>query len=437
MSEVSTFTIGGVDVLPYVQHKTLTLDKVANGRSVLRCKLNDPGETFVPDVRDEVVFALDGSTVFGGTVWDMEATMTVKAAVAGGARGYTYTLNCVDYAAFTDVVLINGIYGPADLIDMLDFITDNLALHGITLDGAQDTGPAIVAQGWEFLTTRQALDRLAQQTGWIWRISPTGELRMFDPTSVTAPTSIVDAVPGTSNEVQGLAWKKSLNGYSNVVWLRHGPEGATTIEETFTGDGVVDEFELGATFVNLPTTQTVNVVISATPAVQTLGLEADPGQWYINSALTHLVHTAGAYGSGDTVTLSYFAASPTNLQEIDATEYTAHGPFEVVVNDPNVLLNDEAQALVDGELRRRGGPYRTILMRTRIATIEPLMSLPIVNAQLDLNDDFLVTETRLRHIAQFADDDLPSGVRHEFQWDITLVEGTEVSSWLNFFDRRR
>ena len=437
MSEVSTFTIGGVDVLGFVQHKTLTLDKSANGRSVLRCRLNDPGETFVPDVRDEVVFALDGATVFGGVVWDMEAQMTVKAAVAGGAAGYTYTIHCVDYAAFTDVVLINGIYGPDDLDEMLDILVTNLALHGITLDPSQATGPAIEAQGWEFLTIRQALDRLAQQTGWIWRINPDGELRMFDPTSVTAPTSIVDAVVGTSNAVQHLAWKKTLNGYANVVWLRHGPEGAATVTETFTGDGVVDEFALGATFVNLPTTQTVNVVISATPAVQTLGLEAAPGQWYINTALTHLVHTAGAYGNGDTVTISYFAASPTNLQEIDAGEYTAHGPYEFVISDPNVLLAGEAQAIVDGELRRRGGPYRTILLRTRIAVIEPLMSLPIVNAQLDLNDDFLVTETRLRHIAQFADDDLPTGVRHEFQWDVTCVEGTEVSSWLNFFDRRR
>lgn len=437
MSEVSTFTIGGVDVLPYVEHRSLTLDKMANGRSVLRCRVNDPGETFVPDVRDDVVFALDGSTVFGGVVWDMEAQMTVKAAVAGGAQGYTYVLHCVDFAAFTDVVLINGIVGPDTLDAILATLVANLALHGITLDAAQDTGPSLPAQGWEFLTIRQALDRLAQQTGWIWRISPTGELRMFDPTSVTAPTSIVDAVVGTPNEVQHLAWKKSLNGYSNVVWLRYGPEGAAPVEETFVGDGVVDEFALGATFVNLPTTQTVNVVISATPAVQTLGFEAAPGQWYINTALTHLVHTAGAYGNGDTVTISYFAASPTNLQEIDTAEYTAHGPYEVVVNDPNTLLNDEAQSMIEGELRRRGGPYRTIILRTRIATIEPLMSLPIVNAQLDLNDDFLVTETRLRHIAQKADGALPSGVRHEFMWDITLVEGTEVSSWLNFFDRRR
>ena len=437
MSEVSTFTIGGVNVLPHVEHRSLTLDKQANGRSVLRCRLNDPGETFVPDVRDAVVFALDGATVFGGVVWDMEAKAIVKAAVAGGAAGYSYVLHCVDFTAFTDVVLINGIYGPGDLIDLLDPLVDNLALHGITLDGSQDTGPAIVAQGWEVLTIRQALDRLASQTGWIWRISPTGALRMFDPTTVTAPTSIVDAVPGTPNGVQELSWKKSLNGYFNTIWLRHGPEGAAPVEETFTGDGVASSFALGAEFANLPTTQTVNVVISGTPAVQTLGLEADPGQWYINTAQTHLVHAAGVYGSGDTVTLSYFKVSPTNLEVIDAAEYTAHGPYSLVINDPNSLLDAEAQAIADGELRRHGGPYRTISMRTRIATIEPLMSLPIVNAKLDLNDDFLVTETRLRHISQYADSSLTGGVRHEFIWDMTLVEGTEVSSWLNFFDRRR
>jgi hypothetical protein len=437
MAEVSTFTIGGTNVLPYVQYRSLTLDKQANGRSVLRCILRDETETFFPDTRELVVFSLDGSQVFGGTVWEITAQPLVKSTNTGATTGYEFVVNCVSYEAFTDVVLINGIFGPDTLDGFLTDIVANLALHGITLDGSQAAGPSLPAQGWEFLTTRQALDRLATQTGWIWRISPTGVLRMYDPTSVTAPTSIVDPVVGTPNGVQRLAWKKSLSNYFNVVWLRYGPQGAAPIEETFIGDGVVSQFALGAEFANLPTTQTVNVVIGGTPAVNTLGLEADPGQWYINTAQTHLVYAAGAYGSGDSVTISYFATSPTNLQEIDAVEYAAHGPFEIAVNDPETLLADEAQSFVEGELRRRGGPYRTITILTTISGIEPLMSLPIVNTKLALNDDFLCTETRLRHLSQGQDTALPTGVRHTFQWEITLVEGTEVTSWLNFFDRRR
>lgn len=434
--EVNTFTIGGIDVRPFVAYKSLTLDRAVNGRSVLRCRLIDPDETFEPDVRDAVVLTVDSATIFGGVVWEMEASAIVQSTATGGSTGYSYVVNCVDYSAFTDVALINGIYGPGSLSSLLTTLVANLSTHGITLDGSQATGPTLPAQGWEFLTIRQALDRLAQQTGWIWRISATGALRMYDPAGIPAASiDITQFVSGTPSRVQKLTWKKSLNGYFNDVWLRYGPQGAAPVTETFTGDGVASSFPLGATFANLPTTQTVNVVIGGTPAVNTLGLEADPGQWYINTAQTDLVYAAGAFGNGDTVTIAYFAVSPTNLNEFDAAEITAHGIYGRVVNDPQNYLADEAQEMIDGDLRRHSTPWREVFVSTTLPDMQPLTQVGITNAKLGLSGDFLIRETRMRHIAQRPDATAAGGIRHEFQWDLSCIEGTEVTSWIDYFQK--
>lgn len=434
--EITTFTIGGTDVRPYVHHRSLSLDKTVNGRAVLRLQLFDVAEGFVPDVRDLVVFAVDAATLFGGVVWELEASTIVKSTKTGASTGYAYTINCVDYSAFTDVALINGVYGPGTLSSLLTTLVANLSSHGITLDGAQDAGPSLPAQGWEFLSIRQALDRLAQQTGWIWRISPTGALRMYDPAGIPGSvTDISQFVVGTRSRVQRLGWKKTLNGYFNDVWLRYGPHGAASVSETFTGDGVATSFPLGATFLNLPTTQTVNVVIGGTPAVQTLGLEADPGQWYINTAGTDLVFGAGAFGSGDTVTLPYFATSPTNLEEFDAAEIIAHGIYARAVNDPQNYLADEAQDMVEGDLRRHSTPWKEVLVQTTLPDMAPLTQIGITNAKLGLSGDFLIKDTRMRHIAQRPDATAAGGVAHEFIWDLSCIEGTEVTSWLDFFPR--
>lgn len=435
--EINALTVGGTDARPFANMRSLSLERQVNGRSVLRCKFYDPDETFQPDVRDAVVFTVDSATLFGGVVWEVEAKPIVASAATGASTGYEYTLNCVDYSAFTDVALINGVYGPDTLDGLLATLVANLSTHGITLDGSQAVGPSLPAQGWEFLTVRQALDRLAQQTGWIWRISPTGALRMYDPTGIPASSiDITQFVVGTPSRVQRLAWKKSLNGYFNDVWLRYGPQGAAQVSETFTGDGVTSSWALGYSFANLPTTQTVDVVIGGVPAVQTLGLEADPGQWYINTALTHLVRVAGALASGDTVTIAYFAVSPTNLEEFDAGEITAHGIYARVVNDPANYLADEAQDMVEGDLRRHSTPWKEVYITTTLPDLSPLTQIGIANAKLGLSGDFLIKETRLRHIAQWGDATKAGGVNHEFQTDLVCVEGTEVTSWLDYFPLR-
>lgn len=428
LSTVTTFTIDDVDYLPYLL-VGYTSEAYASGRQVAKFPIVDrTGTLTVPDLA-EVVLEVDGVVEFTGVVWDIQ---TEQFGDVIGAR--MYTLQCVDWSFCLDTTLINGIYTGPTLGDLLGIIIANAALFGVTLDSAQEDGPTLPAQAWNFLTLRQAIDRVVSlQTGWMWSINPdTREFRAYEPYSAGIPTAprLFDETSPEGSGLFELRVVKDFNRYINSGYIRYGPSGPAYVTEHITGNGTDSTFTLSHTYLQMNATGTLTHTISGTPAIQTVS-EDGSAMWTLDRASNSLIRNAGPVANGDTVDFEFLAQYPQYYLFADSGGITANGPFQTVVSDESILTEEEAIILGEGILRRNGGPYNTITFKTHYgAGFRPLMAITVHCPSIGVTsaDEYLISEVQCREIA-ITDVYGTAVTGSYFEWTITAQAG------LTLYDR--
>ena len=421
---ITTFTVDGVNFLPYLL-VGYTSEAYGSGRQVVTFRVVDQTQTLVVPDLAEVVLVVGGVTEFSGVVWDKQLQQYGDVI---GSR--LYTLRCVDWSFALDTTMINGIYNGPTLSGLLTVLIANLAYFGITLSVSQATGPTLPVQAWEFLTVRQAVDRVVGMlTGWMWAVDPaTKTFRAYEPYTLTSPRTF-DETSLNGSGAYDVVVIKDFNRYINYVWIGYGPSGPALVTDHFDGDGSSNAWPLSRPYLQ-PNAMGILVRYddaTSTEVNETVS-ELSTTQWTVDRVAMTLTRNAGAIPTGDWVEFEYLAQFPQYYSKVNAAGVLAHGTFETLVRDEGIFTEEEAEALADGVLRRNGGPYRTVTFKTQFgAGIRPLQAQTLNFPSLGItsSDDFLISEVRCREIAtRDAYGALTTG--SYFEWSITCQEGLTI-----------
>jgi hypothetical protein len=407
---VVTMTIDGADVLSYLQ-RGLACDHYINNRPVLKCRLRvRDGDSYRPNVRDEVEFTDDGVTMFGGIVFSVKETDVVD------YKHRDLDLDCVGYEVFADNVLFNGILGPDTMEAMLNDLIANLSPHGISVDAGQATGDSLDAITLPFTTIRGGLDALATVSGWNWKFQFDKTVIMEDPGTVGAPFALTD----TNSTILALDHTKSLANYVNEVWVRFGDSSQREVTDTFTGDGTTTAFELHYPVASVPATVIENGVTNPIGGA---------GGWTYSATPTPRIVKSSAPTNGHAISTTFTAQFPGAVFERDAAEYATNGPWTIVLDYPDIFEWSQAANAAAGELARRVGVVRRLRATTSTPGLEPGMTVNVTATKRGLSSvNFLIERVSIKHQTGQA-----SG-EHLFFYEIEALEGNQYQqNWIEFF----
>jgi hypothetical protein len=418
---VVTMTIGGTDVLPYLQLETLEIDHSINNRPVLRCRLRvrEPG-TYRPNTGDDVIVVHDATRVFGGVVFSFTETDVVD------YKHRDVQLECTGYEMFADNTLLNGILFSSDLKTMMTAIVNNVG-HGVTVDGAQATGPTVPDQGFPFMTCRGCLDQLAVVSGWNYKFDFFKHVRMYQPGTVGAPFALTD----TNSSILELTSSRTLQNYINNIWVQFGSTTQRQVTETLHGDGSTHLFPLNYNVSTPPSVVTVNGVVYP---VGIYGVNTGL-KWYyreVDPTYPHsLIHDLAepTLGIGDSIVATYTAQFPGAVYVEDSGQVAANGPYSIVLQYQDVYDRNQALALGQGELLRRTGLVRSVKAVTATPGLEPGMTVSVTATKRGITaTNCLITSVQMQHKTA-----RPDGT-NVFFYEIEALEGNQYqANWIQFF----
>jgi hypothetical protein len=293
MARLTSFTIDGVEIAAdHLKDLSLTIEHTINGRSTAECISLDRASTYRASPRDVIQVEMDNEPFFGGILWDQD-----EDDIAGPVgTGIIDPMVFVDYMALFDVVYINGIIPAGTLREQLAPLIANMVPHGISMNDDQEDGPDLPAQGFDFLTIRQAIGQLSLQTGWVGKVDTDGAFRMYEPGTLPAPFAITEAL----GNYRSLRWNRNLNAYRNEAWARYGPHGVVLFTYVFDGDGVTTLYNLPHPLIMAGTGVTpagyVTVTRITPDNVSNETIDAEPAgsaQWHYDATYDTLTQDTG------------------------------------------------------------------------------------------------------------------------------------------------
>lgn len=454
MSATYVLTIAGVTRT--IQRGTLEIIEALNSKAVLTFDLLDRGGSYRPSLDDEVLITENGTRIFGGTIDKIRERAHPDDI---GGDSLLFTVTCEDFSGLAAWRRINtAIPAGTSIKDALDiYILPYYSGYGVTLHASQATGVALDGDlKFDYANGAEALDEIAKRAGsWTWRIDYNKVLRVYDPSTASAPFNIA---LNDGNTVGDVVVEPSREDYINILFVRYN-ELAQRAYAFFNASGATvgngETVVIGSRTYTFQTTLTDvngNVHIGATLAdsihnlVNAINLGAGAGTDYASATTqntqveaillgTDVVKvraiTAGAAGNGigvsTTVTGAHWhtegSVSTSTLtfgSDESLTNVTTSFGFPHTIPREDVIVvptSDATDAAAKGfaEITRRAALRQTVEYPTRRLGIYPGQSQTIVLAKRNLNAAYHVTRVVTR-------DDLQRTVERT----VTLAKGTVV-----------
>jgi hypothetical protein len=136
------------------------------------------GNKTIPDMGDSVLFKLDGSNFFTGTITDKAEDI-----VNGLLVGYSFV--CMDGFFELDRKLVVKAYNNTDVGTVMADIISTFTT-GFTLNSPATT-PTVKTVKFNYEQPSRCIQKLMNAVGWDWYISTENVINIFPPATNTAP----------------------------------------------------------------------------------------------------------------------------------------------------------------------------------------------------------------------------------------------------------
>lgn len=342
--------------------KQLRWSSVINGIGRASFTVDDPSGTYVPADDAAVVISLGGSPVWGGEVADVDVTYL-------GHSGVSCAVTCHDHNHLAQRGLINAILPSQSLKASLQYMTDpggTLAVLGVSLAAGQVTGPTLGVITAPWWTPRQLLDHLTTLTGYVWRITASKVLEMWDVGTKSSGVTLSLA----NGNVLDARWRRERYDYRNRQWVVFGPTEVQWVDDLFDGDGSTRQFVLRYTVASAPGSVTIDPGGTVAP-VGTYGV--DTMEWTYDAATLSIRQDAGspALTGSQTLTVHYQSQFPNYAFAQDAAEVASRGEWNAVTTAPDILTHPEAEAYAEALIRESLPRPQMPQVSTRADGIDP------------------------------------------------------------------
>lgn len=237
--------IGGVDKSSLYVVNSLEIGDEINARSTCRFQLVDKTGTYHPANGATVeIYNNDANLIFGGFIKEPDEN------VLWGTAALSVNVDCVDNQAICDWRLIAESYDNMTTGAIVtDIITQVLADEGITV-GVIHAGITATRVVFPRIKASQAMDELAEMSGFTWWIDSDKALYFVDRSTYLSPWNITATSP-----IRNVQYRRNEDQYRNKQYIRAGTDTTDPQVATFKGDGEQKTF-------------TVAYVIAVTPIVE-------------------------------------------------------------------------------------------------------------------------------------------------------------------------
>lgn len=329
-----------------------------------------------------IVVSQDGTKKFAGYI------ERISERVEPGTEILCYRLECTDYSRLLDWRMYAGSFEGASFYDIVYAIwSAKLSADGVTIGTVENPGITITEVFQDGLNTVEAWFRkLANRTGYLYRIDEDKVLHFSPFTSNPAPFSIVWGGDNWRN----LEIDRPLGDYRNVQYVRTEYRVGSTFTAEFTGDGSTRDFFVTQPMFNAPT-------VTADAVAQTVGrfgidLTGFDVYYDVDGWGIHKYPAQTPYGVGVDIDVSFQALFSNQTVVEDAGEIAARasvqgdsGRIEAVHEDRYIRTLEAMEERGTG-LLRQFGELATLLQFETDTVVEPLSAslVPAMRIDVDL-----------------------------------------------------
>jgi hypothetical protein len=343
--------------------------------------------------------------------------------------GILMRIDCADYNAAAEEVLINGISsaGAGTLRDHVDWsLTSGLdSQYGIVRDPAMAAGPTLGVLGYAFKYIMEVWKDLSLKSGWVFVIDQFKVVRWIEPGTWLAPFDLDSSYPLADT----VKINKTYNQYRNSQWVWYGGSGQFEYTDTATGDGSTARWTLtGAPVGGVISRGYITVTISGATYDLPVGREGvDALEWTYNPLTNELVRSS-ALGSGDSWSLIYLTQGPLVVNRTDPAGITAHRLRTKITQVDSITNAADAEAHADDLLRRYSRTPRVLTFDTYDDRLRPGMTITVNLPNRGISSiDFLIDSMATR-------DDESGQENDHLIYSVHAIEGEEFFNlWIEFY----
>jgi hypothetical protein len=227
--------IAGVERTNYVAPASVSFSHMLGSRSTATLRLVVPNADFNPEVGQTMAIYEEGLNVFGGTI----DAKDLKRLATGG---WNITLSCVSHEQHLDKRMIPiAVYQnqTAGAI-VTDIITKYAQGDELFLGDIRD-GATVSKIVYDYTRISQALDDLAQLSGYIWYVTPTNLLNFVPRDTYDAPFALDNSFTLWTDN---LLLRQTREDFRDVQYIRVSFSAFAPYIEYLDGDGVTQNFNV-------------------------------------------------------------------------------------------------------------------------------------------------------------------------------------------------
>lgn len=366
-----TLTIAGSNFLPQYKTNSVQIREVIQNKSgVMNMNINvQPGDT-APQEGSEIIYKDGSRFLFAGFISRVSPTEI------GKGQLFIYKVEASDYAYIFNSKIARRAYTNKTLAyivaDLMDAYVDST--YGFTVTNVA-TGPTIESITFDHISIRKCFEKLQKLTGYVWYVDYEKNLYFTTQTATAAPEDITE----TSANFSEVAIDYDTSQLKNsviVIGSSEGVESATTISESFVGDGTTRSWELGSK----PSTVSSITVNGVTKQFSLDANERDTDVFvysYTGQSFRQTESQTTLTGSS-TIVITYYPRVPIIIQRQDATSVAmfsaldgGDGVYEETKKEPTITTRESAIELALQELDQFSMPLVVGKFVTRTNLLDP------------------------------------------------------------------
>jgi hypothetical protein len=409
--------IAGVNRGADISDGTLRITDQINERSVCTFEMMNLSGLGAPEEGMEIIIEDDaGVRIFGGTIDEVEESDLIA------RTDLVYSVTCVDWHQIADRKIVAETYRnqTAGFI-VNDLLTKYLADEGVTA-GTIQTGPTVSAAVFNYDRASEALQDVAELTGFMFYIDANKVLHFLERTTNDAPWSITE----TSQPTRDLKVTHDRSQYRNRQYIRAGQDVTDPQTERQKGDGDKRVFNVFYPIAEVPT-----ITVNTVPKTVGIGGLDSGKDFYWNKGKTEIKQDdAGTLlTSTDVFEIIYKGFFPIIVVSEDAagiqdrkTKEGGTGVYEAVEQQASIDDADAALEYAKGRLRRYGKIDKRVTFTTFKSGLKAGQLLTIDLPSRGLTGQYLIQRVNIDNV---------SG--NVIRYSVEAVDGEVVGGWVNFF----
>lgn len=416
--------INGVDVTTYYFPKTLSIEDAINERSTASFKMTDEtGQLDLKDGQPIDIYDNDNVHIFGGFLFFPKRFVPVA------TNAVFYDVEATDQHLIADRFIVAETFTNETTGDIAKTLRTNyLAADGITIGEIQD-GPNIEAITFTRIgTVSDAMDELAELSGFSWWISHDKQLYFVERSTFRAPFDLTDESP-----IWNVNLREDKSRYRNTQYIRGGLDRTQEIAKekpTPSPDGVSKTFVTRFPIAKKPRIFIDSVeVLSADIGVN--GFDTGKKYYYTYNSNNITQDNSETILNTEVLEITYVGLYPLLVVAQDAQAVEDRkaieggtGIYENISNEPKINQRENALEIANGKLRK----YTKIEREMTYQTISKgLLAGQIQNVNMDKykveNGQFLIDRIT---ITDFEG-------KGTMLYDVHMVDGEAFGGWTQFF----